>query len=47
MTDKEYRGKGLNRWLIEKVLEDWKDKYELEKNLFKENKLMFALLSHT
>lgn len=26
MTDKEYRGKGLSRWLIEKVLEDWKDK---------------------
>lgn len=26
MTDKEYRGKGLSRWLIEKVLEEWKDK---------------------
>ncbi|WP_207651890.1 GNAT family N-acetyltransferase [Clostridium acidisoli] len=26
MTAKEYRGKGLSRWLIEKVLEDWKDK---------------------
>lgn len=26
MTDKEYRGKGLCRWLMEKVLEDWKDK---------------------
>jgi len=26
MTDKEYRGKGLSRWLMEKVLEDWKDK---------------------
>jgi predicted N-acetyltransferase YhbS len=28
MTDKEHRGKGLSRWLIEKVLEDWKDKCE-------------------
>jgi GNAT superfamily N-acetyltransferase len=28
MTDKEYRGKGLSRWLIEKVLEDWQDKCE-------------------
>lgn len=26
MTDKEYRGMGLSRWLIEKTLEDWKDK---------------------
>jgi len=26
MTDKKYRGKGLSRWLMEKVLEDWKDK---------------------
>ncbi len=26
MTDKEYRGKGLSHWLMEKVLEDWKDK---------------------
>lgn len=25
MTDKEYRSEGLSRWLIEKVLEDWKD----------------------
>ncbi|MFZ5967086.1 MAG: GNAT family N-acetyltransferase [Bacillota bacterium] len=26
MTDKEHQGKGLNRWLMEKVLADWKDK---------------------
>lgn len=26
MTDRRYRDKGLCRWLIEKVLEDWKDK---------------------
>lgn len=28
MTDKEYQNKGLSRWLIEKVLEDWKEKCE-------------------
>lgn len=26
MTDKEFRGNGLSRWLIDKVLMDWKDK---------------------
>lgn len=26
MTDAEYRNKGLNRWLIEVVLKEWKDK---------------------
>lgn len=26
MTDKEYRGQGLSRYLIEKIIEDWADK---------------------
>lgn len=26
MTSKEYRGRGLSRWLMKKVLDDWKDK---------------------
>lgn len=26
MTDEEYQGRGLSRWLMEKVMEDWKDK---------------------
>ena len=26
MTDKKHQGKGLSRWLMEKVLSDWKDK---------------------
>ena len=29
MTDKEYRNHGLNRYLMEKVLAEWKDKCEL------------------
>ena len=29
MTDKEYRNQGLNRYLMEKVLEEWKDKCDL------------------
>ena len=29
MTDKEYRNQGLNRFLMEKVLEEWKDRCDL------------------
>jgi len=29
MTDKEYRNQGLNRFLMERVLEDWKEKCDL------------------
>lgn len=29
MTDKEYRNQGLNKFIMEKVLEEWKDKCDL------------------
>lgn len=29
MTDKEYRNQGLNRFIIEKVLEEWRDRCDL------------------
>lgn len=29
MTDEDYRGRGLSRFLIEKIIEDWKDKSDM------------------
>lgn len=45
MTDIEYRGQGLNSFLINRIIEEWEFKCDLI-YLFETNKLRFPILSH-